>query len=45
MTQRTLRGTNLKRIRVSGFRIRMKTKSGRRILNSRRKKGRNKLTV
>ena len=45
MTQRTLRGTNLKKIRTSGFRSRMKTKTGRRIINSRRKKGRNKLTV
>jgi large subunit ribosomal protein L34 len=45
MTKRTLRGTNLKKIRVSGFRSRMQTKTGRRILNARRRKGRNKLTV
>ena len=45
MTQRTLRGTNLKKVRTSGFRSRMSTKTGRRIVNSRRKKGRNKLTV
>lgn len=45
MTKRTLRGTNLKRIRTSGFRKRMQSKTGRRIINARRKKGRNKLTV
>jgi large subunit ribosomal protein L34 len=45
MTKRTLRGTNLKKIRVSGFRSRMQTKTGRRILIARRRKGRNKLTV
>ena len=45
MTQRTLRGTNLKKVRTSGFRSRMASKTGRRIINSRRKKGRSKLTV
>ena len=45
MTKRTLRGTNLKKIKTSGFRIRMESKTGRRILNARRKKGRKKLTV
>ena len=45
MTKRTLRGTNLKKVRTSGFRSRMQTKTGRRILNARRRKGRNKLTV
>jgi large subunit ribosomal protein L34 len=45
MTKRTLRGTNLKKIRTSGFRSRMESKSGRRVINSRRKKGRRKLTV
>ena len=45
MTQRTLRGTRIKKIRVSGFRARMASKTGRRIINSRRKKGRVKLTV
>ena len=45
MTKRTLRGTNLKKIRTSGFRSRMASKPGRRIINARRKKGRNKLTV
>ena len=35
MTKRTLRGTNLKKVRVSGFRSRMASKTGRRIINSR----------
>ena len=45
MTKRTLRGTNLKKIRTSGFRNRMETKNGSRIINARRKKGRARLTV
>ena len=45
MTQRTLHGTNLKKVRISGFRARMTSKSGRKILNARRRKGRAKLTV
>lgn len=45
MTKRTLRGTNIKRLRTSGFRARMESKTGRRIINSRRKKGRHKLAV
>ena len=45
MTQRTLHGTRLKKVRVSGFRNRMATKSGRKVINCRRKKGRNKLSV
>ena len=45
MTKRTLRGTRIKKIRISGFRSRMESKSGRRVINARRKKGKNKLTV
>jgi large subunit ribosomal protein L34 len=45
MTQRTLRGTRLKKVRTSGFRARMESKTGRRIINARRKKGRKKVTV
>ena len=45
MTQRTLDGTVLKKVRTSGFRSRMATKAGRRVINARRRKGRAKLTV
>ena len=45
MTKRTLRGTNLKKLRTSGFRSRMESKTGRIIINARRKKGRTKVTV
>ncbi len=45
MTQRTLHGTNLKKVRTSGFRCRMASKSGRRVINARRKKGKKRLTV
>lgn len=41
MTKRTLRGTKLKKLKISGFRKRMRSKEGRRIINARRKKGRN----
>ena len=44
MTQRTLRGTILKKIKTSGFRSRMSSKTGRRVISARRKKGRKKLT-
>ncbi|MEM9568228.1 MAG: 50S ribosomal protein L34 [Cyanobacteria bacterium P01_E01_bin.34] len=40
MTKRTLGGTNRKRRRVSGFRVRMRTPGGRRVIRSRRSKGR-----
>lgn len=43
MTKRTLRGTKLKRARVSGFRARAKTAAGKRVLRSRRAKGRHSL--
>ena len=45
MTKRTLRGTNLKKAKVSGFRARNKTAAGRAVLKSRRKRGRKLLTT
>jgi large subunit ribosomal protein L34 len=45
MTKRTLRGTNRKKIKTSGFLSRMASKSGRKVINARRAKGRHKLTV
>lgn len=45
MTKGTLRGTNRKKMRVSGFRTRMKTSSGRQIIKSRRNKRRKKLSL
>jgi large subunit ribosomal protein L34 len=43
--KRTLEGTNRKRIKVSGFRARMATVGGRKVLSRRRAKGRHKLAV
>ncbi|UZQ56169.1 50S ribosomal protein L34 [Trichothermofontia sichuanensis B231] len=45
MTQRTLHGTNRKRKRTSGFRARMRTQSGRKVIRARRQKGRARLAV
>jgi large subunit ribosomal protein L34 len=45
MTKRTLGGTNRKQKRTSGFRARMRTSTGRRVIRSRRRKGRAKLAV
>ena len=45
MTKRTLGGTNRKSVRVSGFRARMKTTSGRNIIRARRKIGRKNLSI
>ena len=45
MSQRTLRGTFLKKVKTSGFRSRMASKTGRRVINARRKKGRAKLEI
>lgn len=45
MTQRTLHGTSRKRKRVSGFRVRMRTKNGQAVIKARRQKGRARLSV
>jgi len=45
MTKRTLEGTSRKRRRVSGFRARMRTKNGQRVIRARRRKGRARLSV
>ncbi|MBX9838879.1 MAG: 50S ribosomal protein L34 [Silvanigrellaceae bacterium] len=45
MTKHTLNGRRRKVIKTSGFRARLGTKSGRKILKNRRQKGRWKLAI
>jgi large subunit ribosomal protein L34 len=45
MTKRTLRGSKLKKARTSGFRARLKSATGRKVLKSRRQRKRKNLTV
>ena len=45
MSKNTLNGRRKKVIKTSGFRARLATKSGRKILKNRKRKGRHKLSI
>jgi large subunit ribosomal protein L34 len=45
MIKRTLHGSYLKSLKVSGFLSRISSKKGKKIIKNRRNKGRNKLAI
>ncbi len=45
MSKRTYQPNNRRRAKTHGFRLRMRTRAGRSIVNSRRSKGRARVTV
>jgi large subunit ribosomal protein L34 len=45
MTKRTLRGSKLKKARTSGFRARLKSPTGKKVLKGRRQRKRKNLTT
>ncbi|HHW82742.1 MAG TPA: 50S ribosomal protein L34 [Actinomycetales bacterium] len=45
MSKRTFQPNNRRRARVHGFRLRMRTRAGRAIVNARRNKGRKTLSA